>query len=224
MAKEKEDLSGARKAAVFMISLDAELAAQVMSVLPEEEIQDISQEIARIETVQKDLRDNVLKEFYNLNVAQQFIDEGGMEYAKSLIRKSMTPDDANTAIETLEASVRPAPFKFLEKTESDNLLTFIQEEHPQTVALILSYLFPEQGAAILSGLDDKRKQIEVVTRLAKMDQTSPEVINQVEDALKRRLSDVVSMEFSKAGGVESAAKILTQVEQKIERNIMETLE
>ncbi|MCK6440633.1 MAG: flagellar motor switch protein FliG [Planctomycetes bacterium] len=221
---KKEDMAGSRKAAVLMIALDAELAAKVMGELPVDEIQEISQEIARLETVEKDTRDGVLREFYNLNVAQQFIDEGGMEYAKTLIRKSMTPEDAKAAIDLLEASVRPAPFKFLEKTESDNLLTFIQEEHPQTVALILSYLSPEQGANILSGLDDKRKQIEVVTRLAKMDQTSPEVINQVEDALKQRLQDVVSMEYSKAGGVESAAKILTSVEQKIERNIMETLE
>ncbi len=221
---KKDDLSGARKAAVFMISLDADLAAKILGELPSEEVQEIASEVARIETVAKETRDDVLKEFYNLNVAQQFIDEGGMEYAKALIRKSMTSDDAQRAIETLEASVRPAPFKFLEKTESENLLTFIQDEHPQTIALIMSYLHAEQGAAVLSGLDDKRKQLEVVTRLASMDQTSPEVINQVEEALQKRLADVVAMEYSKAGGVEAAAKILTQVEQKIERNIMESLE
>lgn len=220
----KDDISGARKAAIFMIALDGDLAAKVMGELPRNEIQDIAQEIARIETVDKDNRDEVLREFYNLNVAQQFIDEGGMEYAKALIRKSMTSEDALKAIETLEASIRPAPFKFLEKTESENLLTFIQDEHPQTIALILSYLNPEQGARILAGLDDKRKQLEVITRLATMDQTSPDVINQVEEALKQRLSDLVTMEYSAAGGVEAAAKVLTQVEQKVERNIMEALE
>jgi len=227
MAKDKlkgDDLSGVRKSAVFMISLDAELAAKVMGELPAEQVQDIAQEIARIETVDKDLRDEVLKEFYSMNVQQQFIDEGGMEYAKALIRKAMPEDKANLTIETLEASVRPSPFKFLEKTESDNLLTFIQDEHPQTIALILSYSTPEQGAAVLSGLEDRRKQLEVITRLARMEQTSPEVINQVEEALKVRLSDLVNMEYSKAGGVESAAKVLTQVEQKVERNIMEALE
>lgn len=227
MAKDKvkgDDLSGVHKSAVFMISLDAELAAKVMSELPPDQVQDIAQEIARIETVDKDMRDEVLKEFYSMNVQQQFIDEGGMEYAKTLIRKALPDDKANATIETLEASVRPSPFKFLEKTESDNLLTFIQDEHPQTIALILSYSSPEQGAAVLSGLEDRRKQLEVITRLARMEQTSPEVINQVEEALKIRLSDLVNMEYSKAGGVESAAKVLTQVEQKIERNIMEALE
>jgi flagellar motor switch protein FliG len=224
MAKDQDTLTGSRKAAVFMIGLDADLAAKVMSELPRNEIEDIASEIARLETVDKDTRDTVFREFYNLNVAQQYIDEGGMDYAKSLIRKSMSPDDAKKAIETLEASVRPAPFKFLEKAESDNLLTFIQEEHPQTIALIVSYLAPEQGAKVLQGLDDKRKQLEVVTRLALMDQTTPEVINQVEDALKQRLSDLVTMEYSKAGGVESAAKLLTQVDQKVERAIMESLE
>lgn len=224
MAKEKSDINGSRKAAVLMIALDAELAARVMQELPPHEVQDIAAEVARLETVDKETRDEVLREFYNLNVAQQYIDEGGMEYAKSLLRKSMSAKDADKAIEMLEASIRPAPFKFLEKTESDSLLTFIQDEHPQTISLIMSYLTPEQGAKVLSGLDDKRKQLEVISRLAMMDQTTPEVINQVEDALKQRLSDLVTMEYSKAGGVESAAKILTQVEQKVERNIMEALE
>ncbi len=224
MAKEQEKISGSRKAAVLMIALDADLASKVMGELPKHEIADVAQEIARLNTVDKETRDEVLREFYNLNVAQQYIDEGGMDYAKALIRKSMSAKDAEQAIETLEASIRPAPFKFLERTESDSLLTFIQDEHPQTIALIMSYLSPEQGAKVLSGLNDKRKQLEVISRLAMMDQTTPETINQVEDALKQRLSDLVTMEYSRAGGVDAAAKILTQVEQKVERNIMESLE
>jgi flagellar motor switch protein FliG len=224
MAKEQDKLSGSRKAAVLMIALDADLASKVMGELPKHEIANVAAEIARLNTVDKETRDEVLREFYNLNVAQQYIDEGGMDYAKALIRKSMSAKDADQAIDTLEASIRPAPFKFLERTESDSLLTFIQDEHPQTIALIMSYLSPEQGAKVLSGLNDKRKQLEVISRLAMMDQTTPETINQVEDALKQRLSDLVTMEYSRAGGVDAAAKILTQVEQKVERNIMESLE
>lgn len=223
MAEEKA-ITGTRKAAVFLISLNPDMASRLLSELPRAEVEAIVTEIARIEIVDSETRDLVLREFYNLNLGQKFIDEGGLDHAKKLLQATLPEKEARAAIHTLELSIRPAPFKFLEKAEMENLLTFIQDEHPQTIALIMAHLKPEQAVILLTGLPKGDKQVEVVTRIARLDQINPEVIHSVEEALKRKLSDVITEQYSKSGGVQMAAKVLTQVKTQVEKGIMEVIE
>ena len=225
MPKEKKQpLTGSRKAAMFLISLPAERASKLLSELPRAEVESIATEIAKIETVDGEVRDKVLREFLNLNIGQKFVDEGGIGNARKLLTATLPEDEAKDAISTLEASVRPSPFKFLEKTEMSNLLTFIQDEHAQTIALIMAHLKPEQAATLLTNMPKGRKQVEVVTRIAKLDQISPEVIHSVEEALKQKLSDVITQQYAKSGGIPMAAKVLTQVKAQTEKSIMEVIE
>jgi flagellar motor switch protein FliG len=217
-------ITGTRKAAMFLISLPPAKASKILAQLPRHEMDSIVTEIARIETVESETRDKVFREFYTLNVAQKFIDEGGIDQARKLLASTLQPEEAQNAINTLETSIRPAPFKFLEKAEMENLLTFIQDEHPQTIALIMAHLKPEQAASLLSGMPRGRKQMEVITRLAKLDQINPEVIHSVEEALRQKLSDVITQQYAKSGGVHMAAKVLTSVKSQIEKGIIEVIE
>lgn len=222
--EKKQPLTGSRKAAMFLISLPKDRASKLLSELPRAEVESIATEIARIETVDGEVRDKVLREFLNLNIGQKFIDEGGIHNARKLLSATLPEAEARDAISTLEASVRPSPFKFLEKAEMSNLLTFIQDEHAQTIALIMAHLKPEQAATLLTNMPKGRKQVEVVTRIARLDQISPEVIHSVEEALKQKLSDVITQQYAKSGGIPMAAKVLTQVKAQIEKSIMEVIE
>jgi flagellar motor switch protein FliG len=168
-------------------------------------------------------RKDVFSEFYNAALANTYLAEGGLEYAKALLRKSLTGDDAEKAIKQVTQQVATTPFSFLQKAESENLLTFIQDEHPQTIALILAHLPSQKASEILVGLPSQ-KQVEVVKRIANMEQTNPEVIKEVERGLEHRLSDIVSQTFEKAGGVDTVAEILNLADRSTEKGIMEGLE
>lgn len=221
---KQQPVTGTRKAAMFLISLPPEKASKILAQLPRHEMDSVVTEIARVETVESDARDRLFREFYTLNVAQKFIDEGGIDQARTLLSRTLGEEEAAIAIATLEASIRPAPFKFLEKAEMENLLTFIQDEHPQTIALIMAHLKPEQAATLLAGMPRGRKQVEVMTRLATLDQINPEVIHSVEEALRQKLSDVITQQYAKSGGVYMAAKVLTGVKSQIEKGILEVIE
>ncbi|HEX4124193.1 MAG TPA: flagellar motor switch protein FliG [Tepidisphaeraceae bacterium] len=223
MATDPIDMTGVHKAAVLLLSLDQENAAEIMRRLPAEAIEEVSREIASIKEVDAELRNDVLGEFYNLALANTYLSAGGLEYAKSLLRKSLSEDDAGRIIKQVTQQVQITPFSFLQKAESDSLLTFIQDEHPQTIALILAHLPPQKASEILVGLAGQ-KQIEVVKRVANMEQTNPEVIQEVERGLEHRLSDIVSQKFEKAGGVDSVAEILNLADRSTEKGILEGLE
>jgi flagellar motor switch protein FliG len=217
------EISGVRKSAILLLSLPQEQAAEILKRLPQEAVEEVSREIASINDVPKDLRKDVFGEFYNLALANSFLNDGGLEYAKSLIRKSMSTSDADRVIKQVTQQVQTTPFSFLQKAESENLLTFIQDEHPQTIALILAHLPSQKASEILVGLPSQ-KQIEVVKRVANMEQTNPEVIKEVETGLEHRLSDIVSQTFEKAGGVDTVAEILNLADRSTEKGIMEGLE
>jgi flagellar motor switch protein FliG len=217
------ELNGVRKSAVLLLSLDQDQAAEVLKRLPPEMIEEVSREIASLGEVAVPLRRTVLGEFYNLALANSYVTEGGLEYAKALLRKSLSEADATKAIKQVTQQVATTPFAFLQKAESENLLTFIQDEHPQTIALILAHLNPQKASEILVGLAGQ-KQIEVVKRIANMEQTNPEVIKEVERGLEHRLSDIVSQTFEKAGGVDSVAEMLNLADRSTEKGIMEGLE
>src|SRR5688572_1546805 len=217
------DLTGVRKAAILLVSLDEDCAAEVLKRLPPEQVEEVSREIASLGEVPKSQRRETLSEFYGLALANQYMSEGGLEYAKGLLRKAMPDDEAKRIIQTVTQQVQVTPFSFLQKAESENLLTFIQDEHPQTIALILAHLPPQKASEILVGLP-AQKQIEVVKRVANMEQTNPEVIKEVERGLEHRLSDIVSQTFEKAGGIDTVAEILNLADRSTEKGIMEGLE
>jgi flagellar motor switch protein FliG len=217
------DVTGLRKAAVLLISLSQDQAAEIMKRLPLEAAEEIGREIASLDQVKSEMRRDVFGEFYNLALANSYVAEGGLEFAKALLKKSLTGDEATRVIKQVTQQVQTTPFSFLQKAESENLLTFIQDEHPQTIALILAHLPPQKASEILVGLPGQ-KQIEVVKRVANMEQTNPEVIKEVERGLEHRLSDIVSQTFEKAGGVDTVAEILNLADRSTEKGIMEGLE
>lgn len=218
-----EGLSGVQKAAVLMVSLKTDLAAQILSNLDLGAIESISKEIAKLAEVTAAQRRGVLEEFYQLNLAQQYVEQGGVEYARALLEKSLPPDKAATILEAVQQSVTVTPFAFLQKAESENLLTFIQDEHPQTISLILAHLPSQKAAEILAGLPAK-KQVDVVKRIATMGHTNPEVVAEVEKGLQKRFASVFTQELEEAGGVESIAEILNLADRATERGILESLE
>lgn len=217
------ELTGVRKAAVLLLSLDPDEASELLKRLPPEAVEEVSREIASVGEINAGVRSTVFGEFYNLALANASMTEGGLESAKLLLRKSLSEADATRIIKQVTQQVQTTPFSFLQKAESENLLTFIQDEHPQTIALILAHLPAQKASEILVGLPGQ-KQVEVVKRIANMEQTSPEVIDEVERGLEHRLSDIVSQTFEKAGGVDTVAEILNLADRSTEKGIMEGLE
>lgn len=221
--KNLADLTGARKAAVLLVALQQETAAKLMRNLDRERVEEISREIAAIDAIASDVRDQVIHEFYNLLIARQYVDAGGMAWARSLLQKTLPPDEARRVMAVIEHQVHEQPFSFLQKTEKENLVTFLQEEHPQTIALVLSHVPSGMAVDILSALPTDR-QIEVVSRIANMDQTSPDVIKEVERGLEKRLAGLVSERFERVGGVQAVAEILNMSGRAVEKAILEGLE
>jgi len=218
-----QPLAGLRKAAIALVSLGKDTAAEIMSRLPRSEIQEVAREIAALETVKQDDQEQVVNEFYHLALAQRFLEQGGLAYAQALLEKSLPSEEARAILQQVTQTIQQTPFQFLQKAEAENILTFIQDEHPQTIALILAHLTHEKSAEILTGLA-QQKQVEVIKRIASMEQTNPEVIKEVEAGLETRLSDIVSQTFDKAGGVEAAAAILNLADRSTEKGILESLE
>ena len=224
MAEEATlNLSGIRKSAILLISLGQEIAPEIMSRLTREEVEDVSKLIAGLGSLKPGEQNTVLEEFYNLALAHQYVEQGGLAFAQAVLERSLAPNEAQDVIRQVTQTIQRTPFQFLQKTEAENILTFIQEEHPQTIALILSHLPSEKSSEILMGLA-QQKQIEVIKRIAAMEQTNPEVISEVENGLEERLSDIVSQTFEKAGGVEAAAGILNLSDRSTEKSILEGLE
>ncbi len=218
-----EDLTGVRKAAVLLVALQQETAAKVLKSLDGELIEELSREIAAIDYIAPEVRESVVKEFYNLVMARQYVDAGGMTWARALLGKTLPPEEARRVMTIIEHQVHEQPFNFLQKTEKENLVTFLQEEHPQTIALVLSHVPAGMSTDILSALPTER-QIEVVSRIANMDQTSPDVIKEVERGLEKRLAGLVSERFERVGGVEAVAEILNMSGRATEKAILEGLE
>jgi flagellar motor switch protein FliG len=165
----------------------------------------------------------VIHEFHNLALASTYMEEGGLEYARELLGKSLSPEQAQEITAQVERTINASPFAFLAKAETANLLTFIQDEHPQTIALILSHLPPAKASEILVGLPSQ-KQIEVVKRIANMEQTNPEIIKEVERGLEHRLSAMIHQTLEKTGGVETVAEMLNLADRSTEKGILEALE
>ena len=223
MASSDKEMDGVEKAATLLIAMGPEKSAQIFKHLKEEEIEQLTLEIANTSSVSPQTKEMVLNEFYEICLAQQYIAEGGIGYAKELLEKALGEEKAKSVIGKLTASLQVRPFEFIRKTDPSQLLNFIQDEHPQTIALILSYLPPSQSSLVISSLPPE-KQADVAKRIAQMDRTSPDVIKQVEKVLERKLSSLVNQDYTIVGGVDAIVSILNSVDRGTEKHIMETLE
>lgn len=227
MAKKKKvdisNLSGIQKTAYLLISLDPDTAGKILGKLESDTIERISMEIAKTNEVSKDIRESVIQEFYQTSLDRRFIEEGGFNTAKGLLERSVDSSKANQILGNLKRTLQTTPFHFLRKADTENLLTFIKDEHPQTIALILAHLPAEKAAEILQGLSPKMR-IEVVKRVCKMEQTNPEAIKAVEEGLETRVSAFVSTEQEVVGGNEAIADILNMADRPTEKQILENLE
>lgn len=219
----KLDLNGRQKAAVFLVTLGSEISSEIFKHLREDEIEALTFEIARLETVDPEMRDSVLLEFRDLMMAQEFITTGGIDYARELLEKSLGNQKAVDIINRLTSSLQTRPFDFIRRTDPAHLMNFIQQEHPQTIALILAYLEPVKASVILGQLPGEI-QSDVARRIATMDRTSPDVLREVERVLEKKLSTLSSEDYTAAGGVDSIVDILNMVDRTTERQIIETLE
>lgn len=221
--KGSKDLTGRQKAAIFLVTLGSEISAEIFKHLREDEIETLTFEIARLETIESAQKDAILMEFQELMMASDFISTGGIDYARELLEKSLGSQKAIDIINRLTSSLQVRPFDFIRRTDPAHLLNFIQQEHPQTIALILAYLEPNKASIILQNLPHEI-QSDVARRIATMDRTSPEVLREVERVLEKKLSTLSSEDYTAAGGVESIVEILNLVDRSSEKMIIEALE
>jgi flagellar motor switch protein FliG len=221
--KSNKEFTGRQKAAIFLVSIGSEISAEIFKYLREDEIETLTFEIARLETIEPEQKDAVLMEFQELMMANEFISTGGIDYARELLEKSLGSQKAIDIINRLTSSLQVRPFDFIRRTDPAHLLNFIQQEHPQTIALILAYLEPNKASIILQNLPHE-VQSDVARRIATMDRTSPEVLREVERVLEKKLSTLSSEDYTAAGGVESIVEILNLVDRASEKQIIEALE
>lgn len=212
-----------RKAAILLLSLEKPLAAEVVSQIPQDMVESVMLEIAKIEDVTQEQQDAVFSEFYDATSKQVAIERGGMDFANELLEQSLGSDGAGKILENVRQTMSSVPFGFLQKVSADNLLTFIVEEHPQTIALIMSHMPASLAAEVLSGLPVD-KQLEVVRRVAHMEQTSPDVVRDVEESLESRMTSTINQQLEKAGGIPMLAQILNVTDRMTNKGILESLE
>ena len=223
MASLLEQYGGKTKAAMLLVCLGPEKSAKIFKHLKEEEIESLTLEIASLNAILPEVKEEVLEEFYQICIAQKYIVEGGIGYAKQLLEQSFGDDKANEIISKLTVSLQVRPFDFIRKDDITQVINFIQNEHPQTIALILSYLKPQQAGEVLSSLPAE-KQADVAKRIAIMDRTNPDIIKEVEIALEKKISSLMTAEFTDVGGIDAIVEILNSVDRNTEKNIMDTLE
>ncbi len=221
--KDYKSLNGRQKAAIFLVSVGSDVSSEIMKHLREDEVEKLTFEIARLETVDSDFKDQVLEEFQEMMNAQNFITTGGIDYARELLEKSLGSQKAIDIINRLTSSLQVRPFDFIRRTDPTHLLNFIQQEYPQTIALILAYLEPAKAAVILGALPPEI-QPEVSRRLATMDRTSPDVLREVERVLEKKLSTLSSEDYTSAGGTQAVVDILNVTDRATEKAIIEALE
>ncbi len=217
-----EKLTGKQKAAAIIISLGAEDASRIYKFLKEDEIEQLTYEITRLQHLSPQTMESTLKDFYELCLTQKVITEGGLEYAKNVLEKAFGTQVATSLLERVTKTLRNKSFDFIRKADYKNLLTMIQNEHPQTIALILSYARADQAAAVIAELP-KEKRIDVVERIAKMDRTSPEIVRYVEQELEKKFNSMVSVDFTEIGGINYVADIMNNMDRGNEKYIFDEL-
>lgn len=222
-ASAHSHITGRQKAAILLISLGPELSAKIFKHLKEEEIEQLTLEIAATRQVSGESRELVLEEFHEMALASEYIAQGGIDYARELLERALGQQKALEIMQRLTASLQVRPFDFIRKTDPSQLISFIQNEHPQTIALIMAYLNSDQAALVLSALPPET-QSDVARRIAIMDRTSPDIIKEIEKVLEHKLASLVGQDYTVAGGIETVVDVLNRVDRSTEKTIMETLE
>ncbi len=222
MRKVTTEVGSRRKAAIMLTLLGAEAASLVIGQLSEEEIEMLALEIARLEKVTTEMREQIISEFHHMATAQEYISEGGMDQAKKMLEAALGNDKAEMMLRKIMNAMQVVPFEFLKRADPSQVLSFIQDEHPQTIALILAYMPMNQAASILSKLSPELRA-EVAERIAMMEQTPPEVIRRVEQVLEKKVSSLINTEMTKAGGPKMLVDLLNRVDRSTERLIIDNL-
>lgn len=226
MARKKADtqeLTGRQKAAMFLACLGSRTASRVLSSMSETEVEQLTLDLSTMDTVDTDARVAVFDEFHQMAVANRYVTQGGIDYARELLETSFGGARAIEILTRLQSGLQEVPFEFLKKADPAQICSFIQDEHPQTIALILAHLDAQTSSIVLSGLPQD-VQAEVVIRIATMDRTPPEIVREVERVLERKMASVFSQGFTFAGGVKDVAEILNRIERGSEKAIMAELE
>ncbi len=217
-----EELTPVQKAAIVVTAIGSENAAQVYKRLSEDEVEKLTLEIASLPYLESTVVDSILNEFYELCLTQKVITDGGIDYARAVLEKAYGPEMAARLMARVSKSMQTKAFEFVRKSDYKNLLAIIQNESPQTIALVLSYVKSEQASAVLQELP-KEKRVEVVERIAKMESASPETIQSIESTLERKFAAVVSMDLAEVGGINFVADILNKVDRGTEKYIFDEL-
>ena len=224
MSTDLAQLNGTQKVAILLMAMGKERAGKMLKDMRESEVADVAGEIARMPSVPSEVVDGVLAEFRDMAQAKVNIATGGLEYARAMLEESLGSNKAYEIMDLLAAQIVEAPFEFLRNTDPRQVLSFISEEHPQTIALVLAHMLPDAAAMVLGSLPEATQR-DVAVRVALMDRTSPDVIERVEQILQRKLSSVLQQtDFSEAGGVDTLVDILNRADRGTERLILEGLE
>jgi flagellar motor switch protein FliG len=217
------EMSGVRKAAIMLVQMGREQSAKVMAQMREAEVEEITVEIMRLGMIDGETADGVLTEFATMARANRYLHQGGMGFARELLAASMGAEAAEALVGRLSAAFADVPFGFLQKADPRQVLSFLQDEHPQTIALVLAHMPATLASQILSGLAGEL-QADVAHRIAVMDRTSPDIIRQVEATLERKLSSVLQpSDLSAVGGLQPLVDIINRADRATERLIMEGL-
>jgi flagellar motor switch protein FliG len=204
------------------VTLGAEASAELMKHLDPELLEELTFEIASLGSVPPELKRQVLEEFYEMAQAKDYISFGGVDYARETLNKAVGADKAREILTKLENAIKETPFEFVRKADPGQVLSFIQDEHPQTISLVLAHLTPSVAAMVLAALPDEL-QTDIVYRLSNMEQTAPDIIRDVEMVLERKLASVIRPEMTKVGGVKNVAELLNRVDRTTEKNILSKL-
>lgn len=221
MAKE---LTGTQKTALLLLQMSKRDSSRIMRMLSQTEVAEVTSEIARMQTVDGATADSIVEEFLEQVTSKPTTTSGGIAIAQSILEDSLGKDEAHSIMETVMASMGKVPFQFLRQADPRQVLSFIQDEHPQTITLVVAHMSAEQAALVMGGLSEDLQR-DVATRLAVMDRTSPDVVEQVERQLERKFSSVMQPnEMSSLGGVQNLVDILNRSDRAMERLILEGLE
>ena len=218
-----QGLTGLQKAAILLIALGPEHSARVVQHLSETEIEQLTLEMANVRRISPEHRDQVLDEFHQMCIANDYIAQGGIDYAREVLERALGEQKAFEIITRLSSSLKMRPFDLVRRTDPKQLLSFIQGEHPQTISLIMSHLPADKAAVLLASLSPDR-QADVAKRMALMGRTSPEVLKEIEKVLERKISSLAPQDYSTSGGIQSVVDMLNRADPGTLKNVMDTLE
>lgn len=221
---DKTHSSGKQKAAIMMMMLGEDLATEIFKRLDDEAVQEISREISLMGHVTAETTDRVVEEFYNMSLANEYLTVGGLDYAKKILIKALGPEEARKIIDRLiKILEKSAGFSSLEKVNPQQLSKFIQNEHPQTIALILAHLSASQAAELISSLPEEMRS-EILIRMANLEEISPDIVKKISGVLDQKLEALGSYSLEEYGGVKAVAELFNRMDRRASRNVLEQIE